>query len=90
VVTSKPPGRGHENRESEHVDENILCKGLTLSLQETVTRLCSFELALHETQRLSRWEDGFPILKPIEQGHEHGIAPLTPAPDIFDIPRRAE
>ena len=40
----------------------LLGEGFTLPLQQAVTGLGSLELRLHDTQRLSRREDGLAIL----------------------------
>jgi hypothetical protein len=40
---------------------SILCQCLTLSLQQTVTGLSALQLAVHLTQYLPGWEDGFPL-----------------------------
>jgi hypothetical protein len=39
-----------------------LCQGFTLSLEQIMASLSALELALHQTQRLPRREDGFSCL----------------------------
>lgn len=43
--------------------KDILCEGFTLALQQIVAGLGALELALHQPERLSGWENGLPSLK---------------------------
>lgn len=44
------------------LSEHLLGQGLGFPLQQTVSRLSSLELRLHDTQRLPGGEDGLSIL----------------------------
>jgi hypothetical protein len=41
----------------------VLGQGFTLSLEQVMAGLCALELALHQTQRLARREDGLSCLE---------------------------
>lgn len=42
---------------------NVLGERLALALEQAVACLSSLQLGLHNAQRLSRREDGFPVLR---------------------------
>ena len=72
---SKTPGRSYVSRASDIWQHRrcVLGQGLALSLEQIVASLGALELALHQTQRLARGEDGFACLAVVSVVLRHNM-----------------